>query len=294
MKRIISIITIFSLLLLFACKKVDVNGNIADQGTGSYLTKVAVGTLNIPTSSLSTAKVDVTVREYGSPVEKIKIFVTPGQASTNNASWKAVKEVPYSGDTKLEVSATEIATALGVPLNSLETGIFTLYNQVISKDGQVHDITNMNSTMYGSPNYNTLMTWEIYIVCPFDPTAWGGVGANVKAVVISDGWGDYSPGDTIKNIDIVTATQLRFNKLYLTDPSDTRPVLVNITATTGAASVSRQIYGDYPANDYFDISVASSGINNWAFSCSKLITLTLDHRAGSKQYGVYVLKLRKV
>lgn len=293
MKQILSILTIFSLLFFTACKKVAVNGDFADQGVGSYVTKVALGNAIIDYSNLASSKVDATVREYGTPVEKIKIFVSKGAASTDKSIWKAVKEVPYSGDTKLEVTANEIATALGIPVTGLEPGAtYTLYNQVFSKDGQVHDIVNMNSTMYGSPNYNSLMTWQAVVVCPFVATAWGGVGATFNARVLQDDWADYNVGDIISGITLTSATQLTFPKIFLTNPA--RPIVVNITAATGAATVPKQDYGDYPQYGIYNTNCQSSGSNNWVFSCANLITLTLTHTSGSSGYGTYILRLQKL
>jgi hypothetical protein len=292
MKRIFSILTSLSLLFLIGCKKGDTNGDFAAQGVGSYVTKVALGNGIIDYANLASAKVDVTVREYGTPVDKIKVFVTKGAATTNVAAWKAVKEFPYSGDTKLEVTANEIAAALGIPVAGLEPGAtYTMYNQVISKDGQVHDISNMNSAMYGNPNYNTLMTWNAVVVCPFRPSDWGGIGANFSARVLEDGWADYSPGDIISNINITTATQLTFPAIYLTSPA--RPVVVNINATTGAATVPLQNYGDYGAG-FPNFMLQSSGTNNWVFSCANLITLTLTHTQAGSGYGTYLLRLQKL
>jgi hypothetical protein len=302
MKIKYSIITMCSILLFFGCKKGDIQGDFSALGIGSYVTMVALGNTIIDNSNLATAKIDATVREYGTPVSKIKVFVTKGAATTDKTKWKTVKEFTYSGDTKLEITAAEIATALGVPLASLELGAYTLYNQIHSSDGQVHDITNMNSAMYGNPNYNTLMTWIFFVVCPFRATDWGGVGAIISARVLEDGWGDYSPGEIITNIQITSATQLKFNRMWKTDAADTRPVVVNINASTGQATVARQIYGDYAASDYFDVTCISTGINNFVFSCENTITLTLNHQAKCNapltscgaNYGTYVLRLQKL
>ena len=297
MKRILSIITSISVLLLSGCKKGDTAGDFASMGIGSYVTRVALGNGIIDYANLATTKVDVTVKPYGTEVTKIKLFVSVGAANTNTATWKAVKEIPVTGDTKIEVTAIELAAALGITPAALQTGqTYTFYNQVHSKDGQVHDISTMNSAMYGNPNYNALMTWNAVVVCPFLPSAWGGVGATFSARVLEDGWADYSPGFIINNIQIVTATQLRFNKLWDTDPSDTRPVLVNIAATTGAATVPAQIYGSYIiyGPNYDVVSNQSSGTNNWVFSCANQITLTLRHFKGTLNHGTYRLRLQKI
>jgi hypothetical protein len=64
MKKIFSIISTVSLLLLFGCKKGDINGAFESQTTGSYVTKVAIGNNIINYSNLAGSKVDVTVKEY--------------------------------------------------------------------------------------------------------------------------------------------------------------------------------------------------------------------------------------
>jgi hypothetical protein len=290
MKQIFSILTAVSVLLLSGCKKGEVKGSFASQGVGSYVTKVAIGNNIIDYANLGTSKVDVTVKEYGTPVEKIKIFVSVGAANTDKTKWKAVKEVPYSGETKLEVSATEIATALGIPPTGLQTGqTYTLYNQVISKDGQVHDITNMNSTMYGSPNYNSLMTWQAVVVCPYVATQIGPIGSTVPFVVLEDGWADYSPG-AIVNVVVTSATRLTFPSIFLTSPA--RPTYVDIALATGAATFPKQDYGDYGPG-YPNFNAQSTGTNNWVFSCQGTITLTLTHTLGSAGYGTYILRLKK-
>ncbi|MCX8019212.1 MAG: hypothetical protein N2747_01810 [Chitinophagaceae bacterium] len=295
MRKIISVLILMALVLT-SCKKGQINGDYRELGIGSYLTRVAIGNIIIDYSNLSNSKVDVTVREYGTPVSKVIVYVTKGSSATTNKSlWKKVKEFPYNGDTKLEITAAELAAALNIPVTGLETGeTYTFYNQAVSKDGQVHDITNTGSGFYGNPNYNMLMTWQAVVVCPFNAAAWGGVGAVFSARVLEDGWADYSPGDIISNIEITSPTQLKFNRMWLTDPSDTRPVLVNINAATGAATVPRQIYGDYAAFGISDISCASTGTNNWVFSCVNRITLTLNHMAGTVNYGTYVLRLQKL
>lgn len=293
MKRIYLILTAVSFLFITSCKKGEINGAFESQRVGSYLTKVASGNIIIDYSNLASAKVDVTVKEYGEPVDKIKIFVSKGAASTNTALWKAVKEVPYSGETKLEVTATEIAQALGIPPSGLETGAtYTLYNQVIGKNGDVFDITNTNSVLYGNPNYNALMTWQAVVVCPFRAADWGGVGASVSARVLQDDWADYSPGEIIDNIRITGATELTFDNMWKTSP--VLPVKVTIDGATGAATVPKQVYGDYGAS-FPNFSCQSSGTNNWVFSCANQITLTLTHRdASGASYGTYILRLQKL
>ena len=299
MKRIFSILTLVSVLLLAGCKKGDINGDFDSLGIGSYITVVSMGNLIIDNSNFATAKVDATVKEYGEPVAKIKIFVTKGAATTNTTAWKAVKEVTYSGDTKLEVSAVEIAAALGIPVGSLETGaIYTLYNQVHSKDGQVHDISNIGSSFYGQPNYNMLMTWQVVVVCPYNAAAMGGLGNTVNYRVLTDGWGNHSPGQIIQVTIGPGANQLTFPKIYLTSPFT--PVVANVNPANGLTTIARQVYGQYEGVIY---TVQHSGsFSNLTLSCIGIISLNLTHRIGALtlpeasqvSQGTYVLRLQKI
>ncbi len=291
MKRIFSILTSVSFLLLIGCQKGDIAGDFAAQAVGSYLTRVAIGNGIINYGDLANSKVDVTVKEYGTPVTKIKIFVTKGAANTNTALWKAIKEVPYSGETKLEVTATEIATALGIPVTGLETGqTYTLYNQVHTKDGGKWDISNTGGQYYGNPNYNMLMTWNAVVVCPFVATQIGAIGSTVNFVVLQDDWADWSPGHVLP-VTVTSATSLTFPRMWDTSPS--LPTVITIAPTTGAATVARQGYGDYPWYGMFGTTHASTGTNNWVFSCQGTITLTLNHLVGTTNYGTYLFRLRK-
>jgi hypothetical protein len=270
MKKIFLILSTLSVLFFASCKKDGgINGDVSELGIGSYVTKVAVGNGIIDYSNLAGSKVDVTVKEYGTPVDKIKIFVTKGLASTNTSLWKAVKEVPLSGDTKLEVTAQEMATALGVPLNGLEIGAsYTLYNQVISKDGQVHDISNMNSAMYGNPNYNTLMTWTATVVCPFT----GGMAGTYK--VITDSWIDWSPGDLVQVADGPGANQINLSQVWPNPAFGTvvNPLVVNIAPTTGAATLPSGVtWGDYGSYT----AVTGTGSSGFVFSCTGDIRLRI-------------------
>ena len=267
MKKIFSIITAATLLFLFGCKKGDINGAFESQSTGSYLTKVALGNTIINYANLSGSKVDATVKEYGNPIDKVKIYVSKGNATTNTASWKAVKEVTYSGETKLEVTATEIATALGIPVTGLETGeTYTLYNQVKSKDGGVWDISNMNSAFYGSPNYNMLMTWAAVVVCPFT----GNMAGTYK--VIKDDWVDWSPGDLVQVTDGPGPNQINLSQVWPNPIYGTpvNPFVVSVNPATGAATITSGVtIGDYGGYTF----VTGSGSTGYVFSCTGDIKL---------------------
>jgi len=290
MKKIFSIITTASILFLFGCKKGDINGAFESQSTGSYVTKVAIGNKIINYASIGSAKVDVTVKEYGHPIDKIKIFVSQGAATTNTSLWKAVKEVPYSGDNvKLEVTATEIATALGVPIANLAPGTsYTLYNQVKSKDGGTWDITNMASAFYGGPNYNMLMTWDATVICPFT----GSMAGNYR--VIQDDWVDWSPGDIVQVTDGPAANQVNLTKVWPNTAYGTpvNPFVVNVDPATGTATVTSGVtIGDYGSYTL----VTGTGTTGYIFSCTGDIKLRVRLSAPPfGDQGFFNLVLKKI
>ena len=128
MKRILSFLLIIAVVAnLSSCQKKELGGisSFEQLGIGAYVTLVKSTNLIIDYANLNTTTVSITVKEYGKAVDKIKIYVTKGAATANKASWKLVKEVPYTtpnADVVLSVKATEIAAALGIPPTSLETG----------------------------------------------------------------------------------------------------------------------------------------------------------------------------
>ncbi len=297
MKRILSFILISAVVAnLSSCRKKDLAGisSYEQLGVGAYVTLVKTTNLIIDYANLNTTSVSITVKEYGKPVDKIKIYVTPGAANANKATWKLVKEVPYTtpnADVVLNVKATEIAAALGIAPTALVTGqTYTLYNSLVTKDGGVWDLSNTLGEYSGNPNYNMALTWSSVVVCPYIPAAIGGVGNTVKFKVLQDDWADYSPGDLV---DVtIGANGVTFPAMWLTSPA--RPVFVAVAAATGAATVADQNYGDYPSYGIYNIFNKSVGTNNWLFSCVGTITLTLNHHVGTSNYGTYLFRLVKV
>ena len=291
MQKILSYLSAFIVLSTIAsCKKGDVVSDYQSLGTGSYVTLVKNNNTIIDYANLASSKVSITVKEYGSPADKIKIYVSKGSKTLDRSKWKLVKEVPYSGETTLEVSASEIATALGIPPSGLETGeTYTFYNQVITKDGRSFDIVNTFSDFAGNSNYNMALTWEAVVVCPYVATGFAG-----NFEVVEDGWADFGPGDIV----VVTAGADPAKQIKLTvypNPAfgtNRKDIVVDINPATGKATVASQVYGDYPGFDT-NLKVKTVGTNNWVFSCVGTITLRLNH-AGAGNYGDYTLRLRKL
>lgn len=257
-------------------------------GVGSYLTLVSTVNTNIDYANLSASTVSIVVKEYGKSVDKIKLYVKKGGVDLNKANWKYIKDVTYSGETTLAVKATEIATALGLASpNLLEPGAtYTIYNQIVTKDGQIFDASNTNAGYQGLAAYNMALTWANVIVCPFNAAAAAGTYK-----VVEDGW-----DGNVGALATVTASGTTATVTYLfaaAAPPGYNPVNITVNATTGAATVAKQTYGSYGAA-YQNFTCETTGPGNWFFSCSGAITLSLKHvSGGGTNYGNYTIRLQK-
>jgi hypothetical protein len=287
------ILSLLSVVVLFSigCKKGEVIQDYKALGIGSYVTLVKSNNQIIDYGNLSTSTASIVVRENGSPIDKVTVYVTKGNISLTKANWKKIKTLPYSGDLQLDVKATEMAAALGIPVTGLETGAtYTLYNELTTKDGRVFDITNTNGSYAGNTNYNMVMTWPVVVVCPFVATGFSG---NFK--VVEDGWGDYNVGDVLQVVTGPGATEVTMVNVY-PNPAfggfNAQQWKVSVTQATGAATVASQVYGSYAGFDN-NIKVKTVGTNNWIFTCTGAIILRLNH-TGAANWGDYNLKLQKL
>lgn len=265
-----------------SCQKGEVVQDVNSLGTGSYVTLTKAGNLNVDATNLA-ATVSIEVAEYGSPQDKIIMYVTRGNTSLDRSTWKKIKEVPISnGSYTLVVSGNEIRTAVGV--TPAPGDQFTIYNQIVTKDGRTFDVVNTGADFAGLPAYNMALTWKATVVCPFIPTAAAGTYE-----ITADNW-DGAVGETVA----VTATA---NSATLThafpyaDPPGRNPLVITITPTTGGAVVARQTYGSY-GTGFENFRAEGSG---FFFSCTGIITLSLTHTLPSgTNYGTYPLRLKKI
>lgn len=284
MRKILSTATLFLALVftLNSCQKGEVIQDVNSLGTGSYVTLTAAGNLNVDATNLAT-KVSIEVAQYGSDQDKIIIYVTKGNTSLNRATWKKIKEVTNSGGSyKLEVSGTEISTALGeIPAPGTQ---YTLYNQIVTKDGRTFDVANTGADFAGLPAYKMALTWKATCVCPFIASAAAGTYR-----ITADTW-DGAVGER----SAVTATASSATLTYAfpyAEPPGLNPLVLTVNAATGSVTVARQTYGSYGAG-YENFRAEGSG---FFFSCTGNISLSLTHTLPSgTNYGTYPLRMSKL
>lgn len=256
-------------------------------GQGSYV-KSALNPIPasiIDFNALGTSKASLTVTEYGKPQEKLVVYVSKGNRTTDRSVWKKVKEYPNSnGEYKLEVSGTEIATAMGAAVAPGDK--YTFYNSVETTDGQRYDYGNIETLSTAvSPNYNFALTWEAVIVCPFT-----GISGNFR--VIRDDWQDWSPGDIVQVTNGPGANQVNISAVYPNPAYGdiVNPLYVNVKPTTGEATFPT----NYSFADYGQIARTNGVGSGFVFSCSGDIDLTMPLVYGTTNYGNLRLILKKL
>jgi len=283
MKRLSFIIAVVAVLGLVSCEKVVQVAAFENLGIGSYLTKEKTTKVLLNFTKIATEAVSIDVKEKGTAVEKITIYVNEGSATRDKTKWKKIKDVPYSGTTTLNVTAAEIATALGVSINTMVPGKqYTLYNEITTKDGQVYSLLNTNAEFESNANYNMALRWTASVVCPFVPADAAGT---YKIVV--DGW-DGAVGElaTVTTTSNTAKIDLLFP--FAANPG-LSPVTVDVDVATGTATVKKQIYGSYGAS-FQNFTAQGGGL---IFSCVGKIQLRLQHLLGSRDYGFYNIELQK-
>ena len=264
-----------------SCQKGEVVQDVNSLGTGSYVTLTKAGNLNVDATNLAST-VSIEVAEYGSTQEKIIMYVTKGNTSLNRATWKKIKEVPINGGNyTLVVSGNEIKTAVGA--NPAPGDQFTIYNQIVTKDGRTFDVVNTGADFAGLPAYNMALTWKATVVCPFDAAAAAG-----KYEITFDNW-DFAIGETVDVTATANTATLTYAFPY--SEADSKPLVLKITPSSGAAVVDKQVYGSYPSYGITNISANGSG---FFFSCNGQITLSLTHTVPAGSYGTYSLRMKKV
>ncbi len=265
-----------------SCQKGDIAQDVNSLGIGSYVTLTAAGNLNVDATNLS-GKVSIEVAQYGSEQEKIIMYASKGNTSLNRSTWKKLKEVPISnGSYTLELTGQEIVTALGI--TAAPGDQYTIYNQIITKDGRTFDIANTFADFAGLPAYNMAMTWKATVVCPFNPTAAAGT-----YVITADNW-DGAAGETSEVTATASSATLTYAFPYAAPPG-VNPLVLSVNPATGGTTVAKQTYGSYGAG-FENFTAQGSG---FFFSCTGNITLSLTHLSGTgTNYGTYPLRLSKL
>ncbi len=300
MKKLIYLFFALVMLTAFSsCKKsgdsVNPLSSVDNLGTGSYLTLDKNINLNLDNSNLATSTVGIQVTQYagGQDIDHIDIFTAPA-LSYDPTTWVKIKTVPYAGPkTTLSVTGAQLATALGIPITGFAPGTnYTFYTRITTKSGATFDVSNTGnnsgSGLITGPYYNTAFTFTAYIVCPFV----GPVAGSYK--VVRDDWNDWSVGDIVQVTDGPGTNVVNISQVYPNPAfgNVVKPLLVNVDAASGTASVPQVTFGDY-GSLATAVGTGANGAAGYVFSCTGYITLTMEFTYGGADQGAITLQLKK-
>lgn len=268
---------------MYSCKKSPINGDNKDLVLGSYLTltKNINGNLDF---SKPTATVSIQVGSKGAPVTSVNVYVATGSA-LDSKTWKLIKAVPFTEGVELVVTTAELAKALAPALIAPGTQ-YVLQNEVVTADGRKFSAANTPTNYTSFPAYKIALSWKATAVCAFDQAA----SIGTYKVVYDGDWVDYNTGDLITvtaGPDATSVQFLAYPSVVLGGGSNRQPWIVTVDAASGSATVADQFVGNYGS------TVARVKAKGFVFSCTGLITLSVDVNYGGSIYAAQTFTIQK-
>ncbi|MDE3248663.1 MAG: hypothetical protein KGO82_08395 [Bacteroidota bacterium] len=282
-KNIIALLVVaLAITGVWSCKKDKISGDSKDLIMGSYLTLGALINGNLDFSNQA-ATVSMKVGSRGEKVASVNVYASPDGGS-DKSTWKLIKTLPYSDSMVISVSTGELAKALAP--GTIEPGNqYVLQNEVVTASGAKYSAANTPTNFSSFPAYKFGLTWKATAVCAFSQAA--SVGA--YKVVSDDNWQDYAPGDTLTVFPGPDANSLSFYAYPAVQAGgvNRKPWIVKVDAATGTATMASQAIGSYGS------VVSSAKASGFVFSCTGVITLSVDVNYGGTVYAAQVLTIKK-
>jgi len=217
-------------------------------------------------------KVDIVVRKNGS-----------------NANVKLLKKDVTTLPISLTVTAADIAALFGTAVALGDTYDFApdLYVGVNKYEAfpALGGAVGNGAGVVAYPLYSDYARFAA--ICAYDPAIYEG-----DFLVVSDGFGDFSPGEVVK-FTKVTNNTFTFVDPYVTSPL---PITVTINTLNNQATIAKQKIGNAFtwALNYTNPNVAVAASSTSVVApCSKTITLAIAYTVDQGSFGTYNLVLKK-
>ena len=278
------------LMIAFAgCKKDDggIRSSVVIKSVPVVSTKIeSTGSQAIDLLNLAGFSGKFKVELYfpgATPPDKVDIVV---RKNGSNANVKVVKKdvttLPYS----LTVTSADITALFGVAVALGDTYDFApdLYVGVNKYEAFPTTGTGNGAGVISYPLYSDYARFAA--ICAYDPAIYEG-----DFVVVSDGFGDFSPGEVVKFTKI-SNNSFSFIDPYVTSPL---PIIVTINTLNNQATIAKQKIGNqfvWASYTNPNVAVAASSTSVVA-PCSKTITLAIAYTVDQGGFGIYNLVLKK-
>ena len=279
------------LMIAFAgCKKDDggVRKSVVIKDVPVVSTKIeSTGSQAIDLLNLAAFSGKFKVELYfpgATPPDKVDIVV---RKNGSNANVKVIKKdvttLPYS----LTVTSADIAALFGVAVALGDTYDFAPDLYVGVNKYEAFPATGLGNGpgIIAFPLYSDYARFAA--ICAYDPAIYEG-----DFVVVSDAFGDFTPGEIVKFTKISNSS-FSFINPYVTSPL---PIIVNINTLNNQATITKQKVGNAftwqlaYTNPNMAVSASSTSV---VAPCSKTITLAIAYTVDQGSFGTFNLVLRK-
>jgi len=278
------------LMIAFAgCKKDDggVRSSVVIKDVPVVSTKIeSTGSQAIDLLNLAAFSGKFKVELYfpgATPPDKVDIVV---RKNGSNANVKVIKKdvttLPYS----LTVTSADIAALFGVAVALGDTYDFAPDLYVGVNKYEAFPATGLGNGpgIIAFPLYSDFARFAA--ICAYDPAIYEG-----DFVVVSDAFGDFSPGEIVKFTKISNSS-FSFINPYVTSPL---PIIVNINTLNNQATITKQKVGNafvWASYTNPNMAVAASSTSVVA-PCSKTITLAVAYTVDQGGFGTFNVVLKK-
>ncbi len=278
------------LIIAFAgCKKDDggIRSSVVIKSVPVVSTKIeSTGSQAIDLLNLAGFSGKFKVELYfpgATPPDKVDIVV---RKNGSNANVKVVKKDVTTLPFSFTVTSADIAAIFGVAVALGDTYDFApdLYVGVNKYEAFPVTGTGNGAGVISYPLYSDYARFAA--ICAYDPAIYEG-----DFVVVSDGFGDFSPGEIVKFTKI-SNNSFSFIDPYVTSPL---PIIVTINTLNNQATIAKQKIGNafvWASYTNPNVAVAASSTSVVA-PCSKTITLAIAYTVDQGSFGTYNLVLKK-
>ena len=279
-----------SLIITFAgCKKDDgsIRSSVVIKSVPVVSTKIeSTGSQAIDLLNLAGFSGKFKVELYfpgATPPDKVDIVVRKNGSNTNvKVVKKDVTTLPFS----FTVTSADIAAIFGVAVALGDTYDFApdLYVGVNKYEAFPVTGTGNGAGVIAYPLYSDYARFAA--ICAYDPAIYEG-----DFLVVSDAFGDFSPGEVVKFTKI-SNNSFSFIDPYVTSPL---PIIVTINTLNNQATIAKQKIGNafvWASYTNPNVAVAASSTSVVA-PCSKTITLAIAYTVDQGSFGTYNLVLKK-
>ena len=279
------------LMIAFAgCKKDDggVRSSVVIKDVPVVSTSIeSTGSQSIDLLNLATFSGKFKVSVYfpgATPPDKVDIVVRKNGSNANvKVMKKDVTTLPYS----LTVTTADIAALFGVAVALGDTYDFAPDLYVGVNKFEAFPVTGLGNGpgIIAYPLYSDFARFAA--ICAYDPAIYEG-----DFVVVSDAFGDFTPGEIVK-FTKVSNNSFSFINPYVTSPL---PIIVTINTLNNQATIAKQKVGNAftwqlaYTNPNMAVSASATSV---VAPCSKTITLAIAYTVDQGSFGTFNLVLKK-